>query len=72
MSEDQRRRLTTSEAAAFLGVNAKTLRAWADKGWIDHVRRPGGGAHRWFYQDVLEAFAATMHRGSGATGKLAA
>ena len=60
---DERRRLSSSEAAEFLGVNVKTLRAWADKGWIGHVRAPGDRARRWFDRTDLEAFAESMQRG---------
>jgi excisionase family DNA binding protein len=63
LDEERRRRLTSREAAEFLGVNVKTLRAWADKGWISHLRAPGDRARRWFDQAELEAFAETMHRG---------
>ena len=37
-----RRLLTISEAAQLLGVHQKTLRAWADKGLVPHVRLPSG------------------------------
>ena len=63
MGEERRRRLTSSEAARILGVNVKTLRDWADKGWIEHMRTPGERGRRWFDADVLEAFAETMQKG---------
>ncbi|MDP9357268.1 MAG: helix-turn-helix domain-containing protein [Chloroflexota bacterium] len=34
------RLLTISQAAERLGVHQKTLRAWADKGLIAHVKTP--------------------------------
>jgi excisionase family DNA binding protein len=70
MDENRGDRLTSRQTAEFLGVNVKTLRDWADKGWIEHMRTPGARGRRWFSQDVLEAFAETMRR--GAMGKLAA
>ena len=70
VEDEKRERLTTQEAAQFLGVNVKTLRDWADKGWIAHVRAPGERSHRWFNLDALEAFAERMRRGP--EGKLAA
>ncbi len=53
--------LSISEAAERLGVNKKTLRAWADKGHIEHVRTPTG--YRLFDPEVLEAFAASLRVG---------
>ena len=63
LDEERRRRLTSTEAAEFLGVNVKTLRAWADKGWIGHLRAPGERARRWSDRAELEAFAETMYKG---------
>ena len=34
--------LTISQAAERLGVHQKTLRAWADKGLVAHVKTPTG------------------------------
>ena len=39
---ERRRFLTISEAADRLGVNQKTLRAWADKGLVAHIKTPTG------------------------------
>ncbi len=39
---EKRRLLTISEAADRLGVNQKTLRAWADKGLVAHIKTPTG------------------------------
>ena len=36
------RLLSIGEAAERLGVNQKTLRSWADKGLVAHVRTPTG------------------------------
>jgi excisionase family DNA binding protein len=60
--------LTISEAAARLGVNKKTLRAWADRGFIPHVKTPTN--YRLFEPAVLEDFMAQMR--VEPTGKLAA
>lgn len=46
--------LTLGEASRFLGVDASTLRAWADAGRLQMFRTPGG--HRRFAQDELLAF----------------
>lgn len=43
-----------SEAAFYLGVHFTTLRRWADRGYIDHMRTPGG--KRKFRQDILDNF----------------
>ena len=61
------RLLTISEAAARLGVNKKTLRAWADKGHLEHLRTPTG--YRLFDPEVLEAFTESLRVGpEGRTG----
>ena len=39
---EKRRLLTITEAANRLGVNQKTLRAWADKGLVAHIKTPTG------------------------------
>ena len=39
---EETKMLTISEAARQIGVSAKTLRAWADKGLVPHVRLPSG------------------------------
>ncbi len=38
----QERLLTISQAAARLGVHQNTLRSWADKGLVAHVKLPSG------------------------------
>jgi excisionase family DNA binding protein len=43
-----------SEAADYLGVHFTTLRRWADRGYIDVIRTPGG--KRKFRQDMLDSF----------------
>ena len=45
--------LTAGEAAAYLGVHLKTIRAWADKGWVPSTRWPNGW--RYFRRDDLDA-----------------
>jgi excisionase family DNA binding protein len=52
------RLLTISEAARRLGINQKTLRAWADKGLIAHVRTPTG--YRRFDPAVIKQLLADM------------
>ena len=39
---EETKMLTISEAARQIGVSAKTLRAWADKRLVPHVRLPSG------------------------------
>ena len=38
----QERLLTISQAAQRLGVHPNTLRTWADKGLVPHVKLPSG------------------------------
>jgi len=42
MSAQVNQLLTISQAAKRLGVHQKTLRAWADKGLVAHVKTPTG------------------------------
>jgi excisionase family DNA binding protein len=46
--------LSVTEAAERLGVNKKTLRAWADSGRIEHIKTPGGW--RLFAPEALDRF----------------
>src|SRR3990172_12000958 len=48
-----RRWLTLGQASRALGVDASTLRAWADAGRVRAFRTPGG--HRRFTRDDLKA-----------------
>ncbi len=67
MDEGQRL-LTISEAARRLGVHQKTLRGWADKGLVPHVKLPSG--HRRFTEADIERLRQEMR--VEAEGKLAA
>ena len=65
---EKRRLLTISEAAERLGVHQKTLRAWADKGLVTHVKTPTG--YRRFDPADLDRLIANMR--VEAEGKVAA
>lgn len=52
--------LTLGEASRFLGVDASTLRVWADAGRIPTFRTPGG--HRRFSRAALDEFLARSRR----------
>ena len=54
------RMLTIGEAARELRVSQKTLRAWADKGLVPHVRLPSG--YRRFTQEQIEEIRQGMMR----------
>jgi excisionase family DNA binding protein len=49
--------MTLSEAAHYIGVHPSTLRDWAERGVIPHLRTPGG--HRRFIEDDLRAYVAS-------------
>jgi excisionase family DNA binding protein len=69
MDQDQEGKLlSVTEAAKLLGVNVKTLRAWADRGFLPHIRTPT--KYRLFERSALEEFMATMR--IEPTGKLVA
>jgi len=54
--------LSTSEAARALGVSLGTIRRWADMGYIESYRTPGG--QRRFSAEQLEKFLVTLERTS--------
>lgn len=53
--------LTSTQAAAYLGVARRTLRLWADDGRVPHYRTPGG--HRRFLRSDLAALRAQRQVG---------
>lgn len=61
--------LTLSAAAHFVGVHPSTLREWAERGIIAHLRTPGG--HRRFAAVDLHAFMAASRHASTALVPLA-
>jgi putative resolvase len=54
----EQRLLTISQAAARLGVHQNTLRQWADKGLVPHVKFPSG--HRRFTVAAIERLRQQM------------
>ena len=52
MRESEPRLLTISQAARLLGVHQNTLRSWADKGLVRHVKLPSG--YRRFSLDEIK------------------
>lgn len=52
------RLLTISQAAKLLGVHPNTLRTWADKGIIKHIRLPSG--YRRFRIEDVQAMQREM------------
>ena len=68
MTGEKRRLLTISEAADLLGINQKTLRSWADKGYVEHIRTPTG--YRRFDPMVIDQLKDDMRVSS--EGKIAA
>ena len=53
--------LSAGEAAAYLGIHIKTVRAWADRGWLPSVRWPNGW--RRFRRSDLDEAQRRMSRG---------
>jgi excisionase family DNA binding protein len=64
----ERNLLTAGEAAEYLGVHIKTVRAWADKGWLASVRWPNGW--RYFRREDLDEMRVKL--GLSLAGKTAA
>lgn len=65
---DEQRLLTISEAARRLGIHQKTLRIWADRGLVPHIKLPSG--HRRFTLVDIERLRQEMR--VEAEGKIAA
>jgi excisionase family DNA binding protein len=65
---EAKRYLNITEAARRLGIHPQTLRAWADRGYVEHIRMPSG--YRRFDPVVIDQLAAEMQ--VPAVGKLAA
>ena len=52
--------LSVSQVAARLGVSIGTVRRWADDGYLEGFRTPGG--QRRFNSEQVEAFVASLDR----------
>lgn len=57
--------LTPSEVAALLGVDSKTVRRWAVRGWLPEGVRTLGGHRRYRRGDVEAAIEAASRRQYG-------
>lgn len=55
--------LTTSQAARELGVSLGTIRRWADLGYLQAYRTPGG--QRRFNIDQIESFVRSLEQRPG-------
>jgi excisionase family DNA binding protein len=58
MAMPEEKMLNAGEAAAYLGVHVKTVRAWADKGWLPATRWPNGW--RYFRRSDLDEMRVKM------------
>jgi excisionase family DNA binding protein len=52
--------LSTSQAASALGVSLGTIRRWADMGYLESYRTPGG--QRRFSVEQIEQFLRTLEQ----------
>jgi excisionase family DNA binding protein len=52
--------LSTSQAASALGVSLGTIRRWADMGYLESYRTPGG--QRRFSVQQIEQFLETLQQ----------
>ena len=52
--------LTTSQVARELGVSLGTVRRWADLGYLQTYRTPGG--QRRFNKDQIAAFVSSLEQ----------
>jgi len=68
--DDPPRLLTISQAAAMLGIHSNTLRGWADRGLVAHVKLPSG--YRRFDQHEIERLRDQMRFEGRALGKVKA
>ncbi len=56
------RMLTIAEAAKILGIHKNTLRTWADRGMVPHVKLPSG--YRRFRLSEMRRIAREMEHGT--------
>ncbi len=56
--ENTQKLLTISQAARRLGVHPNTLRAWSDKGLVEHVKLPSG--YRRFTPEAINRLRERM------------
>jgi excisionase family DNA binding protein len=54
MTNENRKSLTTGQAAKLIGRNSKTVRRWVDLGKVEGYKTPSN--LRYVYEDALEAF----------------
>ena len=54
MTTENRKSLTTGQAAKLIGRNSKTVRRWVDLGKVEGYKTPSN--LRYVYEDALEAF----------------
>jgi excisionase family DNA binding protein len=54
--------LSTSQAARELGVSLGTVRRWADMGYLQAYRTPGG--QRRFSREQIDEFIRSLEQGS--------
>ncbi len=62
-NDEAERLLTISQAARRLGVHQNTLRTWADKGLVRHVKLPSG------YRRFMVAEIDRLRREMGLEGR---
>jgi excisionase family DNA binding protein len=68
--QEEERMLNIADAAAIVGVHKNTLRAWADKGLVPHVKLPSG--YRRFRLSEMRRIARDMEQQGTLEGKVAA
>ena len=68
--QEEERMLNIADAASILGVHKNTLRAWADKGLVPHVKLPSG--YRRFRLSEMRRIAREMEQGTPEGKALAA
>ena len=59
--------LSTSQAASALGVSLGTIRRWADMGYLESYRTPGG--QRRFSVEQIEQFLETLQQRRAGQGQ---
>lgn len=62
--------LNAGEAAAYLGIHVKTVRAWADKGLLASTRWPNGW--RYFRRSDLDEMRVKLGMAEAPEGKVRA
>ena len=56
------RLLSTKQVALLFGVGERTIRAWAEKGWVPTIHTRQGSHWKFLALDILQAYEESHHQ----------